>query len=1000
MTKSFIETQFPVVWLSEESYKERKAVAGQTLTGLGKWWGRKPLVMVRATIFGLLLPATNDPHQDLYTFLRLMTMDEDGLQRRKKESIPLKEKIQFLTEEEFAYYINDDDNRYKFKNNITPEEKNDLEHLVFQRMTYQQKLGYLYRPEEIDGPSEESWSAINHHCETNAYSLQAWVQEIGSKCSKGNVTIGDAFAGGGSVPFEATRLGARAYGNELNPVGALLSWASINIIGGDEHLVDKVREKQNEIIRYLDNTVSNWGIEHNEKDWRADSYLYCTEVKSPSSGYWVPLAPSWVIAEKSSTCAVLHPREDTNQFKIEVITNADKETFNEAKRGTLQSNALIDPITGSRHPIGTLRGDKKISGELRYGLRMWENEDVLPRKTDTFQERLYCIRYIETRYEFKDNYSGANGLIRKGTTLEKQEAEKLTDFDDLIRRRVIKPFYIRHYVEPDENDLERENKVISLLKERFQDWQSKGLIPSEKIPKNGYNTEQPRRERGWTYWHHLFNQRQLLYNGLIRYYTEHLSNNKEEGVSGLLFSARAADWNSRLSVWLPTQGGGIGGNKNTFLNQALNPTFNYGCRGITGYKNISINSIHGKNFKGIGQVTTKDARKLDNTCQFWILDPPYADAINYHEVGYFFLAWYKSYLQTLFPDWHTDPRSALAIKGSDESFNHNLVESLKNIRQNMPDDGAQVLMFTHQDASVWANLALIVWAAGLKVSCAWTIQTETPAGGIKQGTYVQGTVLMMLRKQLDDEVGFLNDIYADVEDEVKKQVDFMRGLDEGGRNVFSDPDYQLAAYASALKVLTQFNEIEGIDVQRELNRPQIDRNATPVKDLIDQALNTATEYLVPRNFPERIWRRLIPKERFYLKGLQLEAGNEYRSGVYEEMARGFGIPEYKFMLNAEANATRLKTPKELGNQHRQNGEFADSFLRELLYAINRTHRDESAKSGRDHLYAELPDYWGMRTLAIEVLNFIYTTTAGLEHWEHEREACNILSGYLENDTPK
>jgi putative DNA methylase len=30
------------------------AGSSQTLTGLGKWWGRKPLVLVRATLLGLL----------------------------------------------------------------------------------------------------------------------------------------------------------------------------------------------------------------------------------------------------------------------------------------------------------------------------------------------------------------------------------------------------------------------------------------------------------------------------------------------------------------------------------------------------------------------------------------------------------------------------------------------------------------------------------------------------------------------------------------------------------------------------------------------------------------------------------------------------------------------------------------------------------------------------------------------------------------------------------
>ena len=77
MTQSFIERQFPVSKVSKESYKERKAVQSQTLTGMGRWWGRKPLAMVRATILGCLLPATDNPEKDMDIFLRIMGMDED-----------------------------------------------------------------------------------------------------------------------------------------------------------------------------------------------------------------------------------------------------------------------------------------------------------------------------------------------------------------------------------------------------------------------------------------------------------------------------------------------------------------------------------------------------------------------------------------------------------------------------------------------------------------------------------------------------------------------------------------------------------------------------------------------------------------------------------------------------------------------------------------------------------------------------------------------------------
>jgi putative DNA methylase len=75
--KSFIETQFPVSKVSKESYKERMANYSQTLTGLGKWWGRKPLILIRAALIGLLMPASSNPVKDREIFLKLLTIALD-----------------------------------------------------------------------------------------------------------------------------------------------------------------------------------------------------------------------------------------------------------------------------------------------------------------------------------------------------------------------------------------------------------------------------------------------------------------------------------------------------------------------------------------------------------------------------------------------------------------------------------------------------------------------------------------------------------------------------------------------------------------------------------------------------------------------------------------------------------------------------------------------------------------------------------------------------------
>jgi len=135
---TFIETQFPIARLSAESYKERKANNGQTLTRLGKWWGRKPLVLVRASILGMLMPASADAKRDREIFLKILTMDDEGTWLRCKDhsaSVP-------------------------WRTAQGPSRA------VFDALPYAERISYCDRPENVEGPSEEAWSDINAHLGT------------------------------------------------------------------------------------------------------------------------------------------------------------------------------------------------------------------------------------------------------------------------------------------------------------------------------------------------------------------------------------------------------------------------------------------------------------------------------------------------------------------------------------------------------------------------------------------------------------------------------------------------------------------------------------------------------------------------------------------------------------------------------------------------------------------------------------------------------------------
>jgi len=337
---SFMEVQFPVAKVSMESYKERKAVSGQTITGLGKWWGRKPLILVRAALLGLLMPASSNPIKDREIFLKILTMDNEGLWQRKYKNIPNRRLLNELEtlppsiRERFLDYGHGE--KRKIRTTLSKKQKNELQQIVFNRMPYSEKLSFCCRPEQVSDVDFIDWDEINDHLGTNAKNISDLIPQLGKKKFSRIVRVGDAFSGGGSIPFEAARLGCDVHGSDLNPTASLLTWASININGGTSETKERTLRVQQEIYRIVDNIVSEWEIEHNSLGWRADSYLYCVEVVSPETGWKVPLAPSWAIAPKTRVIALLEPDELARRFDLEILENVTKEQYSDAKnRGTV-----------------------------------------------------------------------------------------------------------------------------------------------------------------------------------------------------------------------------------------------------------------------------------------------------------------------------------------------------------------------------------------------------------------------------------------------------------------------------------------------------------------------------------------------------------------------------------------------------------------------------------------------------------------------------------------
>lgn len=168
---SFIEAEFPVGRLSAEAYKERKSVAGQTLTTLGSYWkGRKPLILVRAVVLGCLMPTSNNPAADLEVFLKLMAMDDAAFSRRFNGSASEFTQL-FPAYAELA--TEDSGQRRVWREDLQESDRLARVTEAFSSIPYADRLEHVRRPEECDEAEllAPVWTDVNRHLGANARTL-------------------------------------------------------------------------------------------------------------------------------------------------------------------------------------------------------------------------------------------------------------------------------------------------------------------------------------------------------------------------------------------------------------------------------------------------------------------------------------------------------------------------------------------------------------------------------------------------------------------------------------------------------------------------------------------------------------------------------------------------------------------------------------------------------------------------------------------------------------
>ncbi len=933
---SLIESLLPVQKISVEAFFERDAKSGQALTALGNFWkGRKPLILGKACVLGLLLPASKNLKKDLEIFEKLMGIDRDALIRRleAKNSRESRAMIETLS----------------MKNHNLP---------------YRTCAKEALRPEKCDehlfGPV---WEDVNAHLGTHAHSFPELIEQLGIMRFGHRPRVADTFSGSGQIPFEAALLGCDVTASDLNPVASLLTWGDFNIVGGSQTQRDQLKKEQESLFATVQKEIDALEVETDGQGWRARNYLYCVEIRCPQTGWRVPFLPSLVLSESYRVVADLIPVPSEMRYDIHLRAGVSDQEMKDMERGTVQKEGgggdsyLVHTVkeTLYRTKITTLRGDyTQPDGTTGNRLRLWEKSDITPRPEDIFQERLYAILWCRPK---------------KSGRGDEFEFRAVTD-EDLKRERKVKEFVSRHLAE----------------------WQETGWIPDMRI-EAGDKTDEPIRTRGWTHWHHLFNPRQLLVGGLMR---KHMTSLTTFGLN------QSISHNTRLSRWCGNQGG-YGNTKSIFDNQALNTLYNYGCRSLYGLKDFIKSNYASYPLPPKVHLSLKSlpANHIETENDLYITDPPYGNAVKYEEILEFFIAWLRKNPPSEFSHWIWDSRRALAIQGEDDDFRRGMVAAYKRMTEKMPENGRQILMFTHQSGAIWGDMAHIVWASGLQVTAAWYVVTETESAN-RKGSYVKGTILLVLRKRTGTHRITRDDLAWEIQEEVEKQVKTLTGLNQETRelyreeNLFEDADLQMAGYAAALKVLTRYSFIDGKEMAQEALRPRVKGQKNIVDELIDFAVEIANRILIPQGIEKSHWDTFQPAERFYLKLLELESRGLKTLDNYQNFAKAFRVKNFKLLMaNTKANSSRLKSSLEFGkNEMSEGSELYNTLLRGILYAMMELQTGVDGDHVLKHLAQNVPDYYRTREPLIGMAHYLTTKLSQLR--PDEARAAGILEELLRN----
>lgn len=727
--KRLIEVDLPIKKISEHARREKSIRHGHIST-LHIWWARRPLAACRAVICAALWPDPADPKCP---------------ERFKTESAKLMK-------------------GFRDKRGGKPYKWDDGMELR------KALLDFIADFANWDNSTNKDFIEISKQLTQIAH------ESLGGEPGTRPLVV-DPFAGGGSIPLEALRVGADAFASDLNPVAVLLNKVVLEYIPKyGQRLADEVRKWGEWIKKKAEKELA----EFYPKDSNGAvpiAYLWARTIRceGPGCGAEVPLMrSSWLVKKDSRSVALkMIPNKQKKRVEFEIIENA---TAKNVAEGTVRRGSATCPICGYTTPANSLK------------------------------------------QQFRK---------RKGGTIDSRLIAVVTESADTKHFRTVTP-----------KDIDIVNKAARKLQDKKREVSTLSFVPNEDT--THYHTFVNRASvYGFETWEDFYTIRQRLalgtFSNLVKSLKIELPNN--EGlvlaVNTLLAFAvdRSADYWSSLATWA---GEFVA---HTFGRQAL--PFVWDFAEVNPFSQSTGNWLgavewiakvverEAISYAGSGECIKANAALHplpSNSVHAFITDPPYYYAIQYGDLSDYFYVWLRRSIGEKYPDLLSFPETPKAeeaivqspgdeykVEGKNRAHYERVMgQALRCGREMTVSDGLGIVVFANATTEGWESLLDALISTGWIVTGSWPIDTERPGRVISSGRSVlASSVHLVCRpRRFFQHFSHKNDIgdWRDVLAELPKRIhEWMPRLAKEG---VVGADAIFACLGPALEIFSRYSRVE------------------------------------------------------------------------------------------------------------------------------------------------------------------------------------------------